>query len=493
MVVGAGFGGLGCALALCELGLKPHVIEALKYPGGCASTFTRGGVRFESGATLFSGLGDAQLFGRWIDRYALPVTREFLDPVVELRTPADTVRVTRDREAFVEQMARRAGSASKAERVRAFFAFQKRVADALWSVLDAPELLPPFGVSSLLRHARGAGAYLPLLRILGRPLIDVLRRFGVADVAALRVWATALCQITVQCPPEEAEAAVALSALDYAWRGTGHVHGGIGELAVALSRAVTAQGGGVYFTERALQIDRREDGTFLIRTSRGERRARVIVLNVLPQDARALLGRWVEETRTLARLEREVRGGWGAAMLYLVARAPPQLSDSARHLELVADPKAPFIEGNHVFASIGSADEPRGAVAEGFRTITVSTHVRAGALEGASHESQSGYVASVQSRMRATLGALAPEWMIDVERSLPASPRTFQRFTRRSGGFVGGVPRRAGLSHYLRLAPVEVARGAWLVGDSVFPGQSILATAVGGTQVARMIARRLQR
>lgn len=34
-----------------------------------------------------------------------------------------------------------------------------------------------------------------------------------------------------------------------------------------------------------------------------------------------------------------------------------------------------------------------------------------------------------------------------------ASPRTFERFTQREGGAVGGVPRRAGLHHYHPLSP----------------------------------------
>ena len=73
---------------------------------------------------------------------------------------------------------------------------------------------------------------------------------------------------------------------------------------------------------------------------------------------------------------------------------------------------------------------------------------------------------------------------------MPASPRTFERFTRRSGGWVGGVPRRAGLSAYDLRLPFRVAPGLYLVGDSVFPGQSVLATAVGGTKTVEVLERR---
>ena len=133
-VIGAGFGGLGAALRLAEQGARVTVLERLTYPGGCASTFSRAGYRFESGATLFSGFGDGQLFRAWIDRHGLDVQVDWLDPVVDFRAPSFELRVPGDREAFVEALARLPGADASA--VRAFFVEQRAVADVLWDVLD---------------------------------------------------------------------------------------------------------------------------------------------------------------------------------------------------------------------------------------------------------------------------------------------------------------------------------------------------------------------
>ena len=86
VVIGAGFGGLGAALRLAELGAKVVLCETLRYPGGCASTFSRSGYRFEAGATLFSGLGEGQLFSKWNEAFDLGLRFDLLDPLVELRT-----------------------------------------------------------------------------------------------------------------------------------------------------------------------------------------------------------------------------------------------------------------------------------------------------------------------------------------------------------------------------------------------------------------------
>ena len=66
---------------------------------------------------------------------------------------------------------------------------------------------------------------------------------------------------------------------------------------------------------------------------------------------------------------------------------------------------------------------------------------------------------------------------------LPGTPVTFQRFTRREKGWVGGFPQT---SLFQAIGP-RLAPRLWLVGDSIFPGQSIAAVALGGLRVAEEV------
>ncbi|RME75453.1 MAG: FAD-binding protein [Planctomycetota bacterium] len=482
IVVGAGFGGLGAALALAEGGARVALLETLRYPGGCASTFTRDGFRFEAGATLFSGFSEGQLFRRWIDRYDLDVDLDWLDPIVELRAPGIRLAIPRSRQELVRRFAALPG-APGIRRLSRFFARQRQAAEALWSVLDEPELLPPFRAASLLRHLARTPRYARLLPWIGRPLAHLIERGGLGGFRAFRLYADALCQITVQCGSEEAEAPVALAAMDYYFRGTAHVRGGIGRLAWALVEAIRRQGGVVRLAERARSVVREAD-VWLVRTRGGVLRARAVVLNVLPQSLPGLVEPdGVLERATLEELSAKVERGWGACMLYAVVRPPCAGAQVARHFQVIADPERPLAEGNHVFCSIsGPGDE--GRCPAGLRTMTVSTHVDLGRLRALSDAEQACTVTAIQEAMRATLAAELPEWRADIRYERTASPRTFARFTGRHLGYVGGVPRRAGLWNYQRLSPLEVAPKLFLVGDSVFPGQSTLATAVGGHRVA---------
>jgi phytoene dehydrogenase-like protein len=323
---------------------------------------------------------------------------------------------------------------------------------------------------------------------MGRPLGTVLERLGLLHFTPLRTYLDALCQITVQCGALEAETPFALGAMDYYWRGTGHVRGGIGRLAGALAGAITSSGGEVQYANRVKALAP-VPGGWRVSTRRGELLARHVVANVLPQGLARLLGLPLGQAPShLRELAGRLEEGWGAVMLYLVVRAPQGASPSAHHLELVQDEQAPFIEGNHLFASL-SGEADTGRAPPGYRTLTVSTHVPLRSLRGRGEQEQARLVSTIQERMRQGLKQLAPEWMEDVRHEMTASPRTFERFTQREAGAVGGVPRRAGLSHYRLLGPRPVQDGLWLVGDSVFPGQSTLATALGGVRTAACIAR----
>jgi len=286
-----------------------------------------------------------------------------------------------------------------------------------------------------------------------------------------------LCQITVQCGPDEAEAAYALAAIDYYWRGTGHVRGGLGALAAALVTAIERAGGKVHFADRVQSLRPGPDGGWTLHTRQGEVQARQVVANLLPADLAGLLG----GDAGLDARHRPVADGWGAVMLYRVVRG---VDGPAHHLDLTVDPAAPLVEGNHVFVSVGGPEDGRGD-APGERVLTASTHL---ALARLREGDPAATVAAVQARMRATLSALAPE-LDDVVREHTASPRTFQRFVRRREGAVGGVPRRTGWAAWTSLGPVSPRPGLWLVGDSVFPGQSTLAVALGGVRVAEAVVR----
>ena len=482
-VVGAGFGGLGAALHLAEEGASVALFEGLRYPGGCASTFTRAGARHEAGATLFCGLGADQPFGRWKARHDMNVDFHLLDVPVELRAPGLSLPVFADKARFIEQLC--ALPDAPVRGIRRFFTRQQRIADALWPVLDDAGRLPPFTGSGLGFHALRAHRYLGLLPWLGRPALRLAEDCGVADFMPLRLWMDALSQITVQADMATAEAPFALSTLDYCFRGAGHVDGGIGALADAMTKTIADLGGSVHMPCRVRRLERTRDG-WLVHHRDGVTHARTVVANLIPSALGSLLDPADRPPRLAAAAEAEVQS-WGAVMLYLQLRPDADLSPDPHHLELVSDPGRALVSGNHVFCSVSGRHEDRAP--DGRRVATVSTHLDLASLRDQPDHAKAAMVMSVQEQMKQTIEDLAPGVAEAIVHLDPGSPRTFARFTRRTEGRVGGIPRTVGLHHYASVLPRSLTDHLWCVGDAVFPGQSTLATALGGQRTARAILR----
>jgi phytoene dehydrogenase-like protein len=147
--------------------------------------------------------------------------------------------------------------------------------------------------------------------------------------------------------------------------------------------------------------------------------------------------------------------------------------------------REPLAEGNTIFLSISPAWDLDRAPA-GHRALTLSTHTRLVPWWQLFESDPAAYEARKQSyteRMMAAAEIALPGLREAAHLILPGTPVTFQRFTRREWGWVGGFPQT---SLFRTWAP-RLAPGLWLVGDSIFPGQSTAAVAMGGLRVATAV------
>ena len=78
VIVGSGIGGLCCGSILALSGKKVLICEAHSQPGGVAHSFKRNGYTFESGPSLWSGIG------KWPTTNPLGQILKLLDEEVEL-------------------------------------------------------------------------------------------------------------------------------------------------------------------------------------------------------------------------------------------------------------------------------------------------------------------------------------------------------------------------------------------------------------------------
>jgi phytoene dehydrogenase-like protein len=188
-----------------------------------------------------------------------------------------------------------------------------------------------------------------------------------------------------------------------------------------------------------------------------------------PEGLAKLLGD--ETPDSLQHTVRERPATWGAFTLNLGLDAGELPEEIADHHQVVVDPEQPLGEGNSVFISLSeAADESRAP--SGHRAATLSTHTAIAPWWQIKDKDFAAYEerkAEYVERMLAAAERAIPGLRKAIRLCLPGTPVTFERFTRRPLGMVGGFAQE---SLFSARGPATGLSNIWLVGDSIFPGQS---------------------
>jgi C-3',4' desaturase CrtD len=481
VVVGAGIGGLTAAALLAKSGLDVTVVEAHIYPGGCAGTFFHRGYRFDAGATLAAGFQPDGGMDRLGQALGILWPIEQAELALGVLLP-DGTRVTRwpDPVRWREERIAHFG-----QRAEPFWQWQEETATRMWALALKGAPWPPQGRREMMalgsagwRTLAGAPGAMPGLALDAfRPVSVHLR--GMPE--QLRRYVDGQLLISAQATSDAANALYGAAALDMPRRGVVHVRGGMGAIAERLAEALRRQGGRLHLRRRVTAVGRDRAGAYLVTTERGPGiPADQVIFNLPPWDAAALLGD--DAPQALSR-SKPPADGWGAFIAYVGVDGAGLPGDAPLHQQILAG--EPLGEGNSLFLSLSLPDDAERAPT-GHRALTISTHTQLEPWWALFARDRSAYEARKEEYTRRLLvnaERALPGLRDAAQLVLPGTPVSFQRFTHRSLGWVGGYPQtRLGRAQAPRLG-----KGLWLVGDSIFPGQSVLATALGGMRVAGAI------
>lgn len=483
VVIGAGVGGLTTAALLARAGLNVTLLEAHIYPGGCAGTFYHQGYRFDAGATLAGGFypgGPMDLVARSAGIERWPARPS--NPAMAVHLPG------------VDAITRRTGPERWQERRRAFgqgadsfWRWQEETADALWDLALRGPAWPPQTIREAGRLAGQGLAWLQadLRRISPRLAADALRPVAAHLRGAseqLRLFVDAQLLIAAQTTSQHANALYGASALDLPRRGVVHLQGGMGAIGQTLAEAVRQNGGDVRYRQEATRIVVEAGRPAAVQTKRGDTfPADLVVVNLPPWNVAHLLGD--DAPARLRRLPAMPEDGWGAFMVYAGVDEAVVPDQAVLHHQVVV--REPLGEGNSVFVSLSPAWDA-GRAPAGRRAVTISTHTDLRPWWQLFENDRPAYEARKEQYLDAILQAAEralPGLRAAADLTLPGTPVTFGRFTRRAHGWVGGFPQTS----LLRAWGPRLAPGLWMVGDSVFPGQSTAAVALGGLRVASSV------
>jgi C-3',4' desaturase CrtD len=491
VVVGAGVGGLVTGAMLARAGQDVTVLEAHIYPGGCAGTFYHQGYRFDAGATLPAGFepgGVMQRLGATLGiDWAARLAREAM--VVHL---ADGTAITQWTDQAAWQATRAAAFGRAGER---FWRWQEQTANALWEMAYQSVPWPPANAAEFIALA-GNGWRVAARRPGQLPGLAADALHSVAahlptNVPALRQFVDAQLLISAQATANHANALYGAAALDLPRRGVAHLVGGMGSISRHLADALGRQGGQIHYRQRVTRVTREPAGSWRVETNKGLAfTADTVIFNLSSWDAQGLLNADPAprleahgSTTEVVTPNRQTQGvpadGWGAFIVYagLDERTVP--AELSLHHQVVMD--EPLGEGNSVFLSLSLPGDITRAP-DGRRALTMSTHTALQPWWDLFERDRPAYEArkvAWTERVWAAVERVLPGARGAADLALPGTPITFERFTHRSLGWVGGFPQTS----LTRARRPKLGEGLWLVGDSIFPGQSTLAVTLGALRV----------
>ncbi|PJF28291.1 MAG: amine oxidase, partial [Phototrophicales bacterium] len=291
IIIGAGIGGLTSAALLQQAGYDVTVLEAQSYAGGCASTFTHKGFRFESGATVVGGFqpnGPHALVG---DKLDLTWRVRPHDPAWVTHLPDRSVSLTADN----------ADVLAKFPHTARFWEEQTQIAAIAWSLSAQGLPFPPRSVAEFLQLAKVGLLNFPRdLRIIPfvfSTVYDWLRWHGLHHDEVFVRFLDAQLLISAQTTTKHVNALYGATALDLARQGVYHIETGIGGVADTLIEKLHALGGAIHYKQRVIKIEMKNGRAVGVWAQKGRKgkektffEADFIIANTTPWDLNNLLG-----------------------------------------------------------------------------------------------------------------------------------------------------------------------------------------------------------
>jgi C-3',4' desaturase CrtD len=486
-IVGGGMAGMATALRLQARAYSTVVIEAHGQPGGCAGFFRRRGFSFDIGATTLVDFEPGGVGGELLESALLPTVSGENLPGYVAWLPDRTVMLHRDAGAWADERLRSLGDEPAH---RDFWRLIDRLANAFWSASRVGVRMPIRDLADVVRALRSIGARnLPLVRYLGWTMGDALRAYGLYRDRPLVGLLSMLIEDTVHSTVDEAP--LINAALGVTIRGAGLTRaiGGMRGFWLGLVEHYRKLGGILRTGCAVTKITGRE-GAYRVETRRGTFEAAQVVAAV-PATLAARIGPKQVAEGLRPFLDRDRRAQGSALVVFLGVPEHEVLGQDFTHHQILEHYDQPLGNGNNMFISVSAAGDTASAPA-GYRAVMISTHC---ALEEWDGLTQADYEARKAWARDRLIGLARRVYPALGQRAVVCelgTPRTFERFTGRPRGAVGGFRQTLANANQNAIPHDLGVPGFWLAGDQTWPGLGTVACVLGSRIVAEGVIARAE-
>ncbi|WP_299760704.1 NAD(P)/FAD-dependent oxidoreductase [uncultured Pontibacter sp.] len=474
VIIGSGFGSLTAAALLAERGMHICVLEQAKYPGGCATSYKRKGHWFETGATTLVGLDEHMPLRYLLDKTGIQV------PVQKLEPP---MQVILSNGQLITRYGTLAQWVEEAERVfgkykqREFWEHCYKVSQKVWRI-SLQQLSFPFSnlKDLLLSGTRVTPSQVKLLPGAFRTMEDVLRKYDLLQHKPFVDFLNEQLLITAQNHVQEVNELFGATALCYTLYGNYYVPGGLINLVKPVEQYILSKGSDVKYGQQVMQVETLADG-YKTKTKKAEFYSKYVISGLPVNNTLQLF----DDRKIQQRLKPHILPSNklnGAFTMSLELRAAE--AKQVLHHQVHVPGGLPEIGSKSIFISF-SHPEDKLKSPEGHIVASISTHVR--------HPQQQliNQKAVIEEAILDVLvqnGLIRHENIVSVD---SATPGAWIFWTKRAYGAVGGYPQYRNIKPWQMKDARLDHRGAYICGDTVYPGQGIPGVCLSGIIAANKL------
>ena len=485
IVVGGGIAGLTGAALLAKEGYQVTLVESHSQLGGCAGTFKRGAYTFDVGATQVAGLESGGIHHRLFNYLGIPLPdAKILDPGCSvvlgdgskpINLWHDPLRWQRERQ---EQFP---GS-------EIFWTLCSKIHQSNWAFVERDPILPARNFWDLRQLAKAIRPSNLLTGFLSKLTVaNLLALTGCHNDRRLRSFLDLQLKLYSQEPASRTAALYGATVLQMAQapRGLWHLKGSMQNLSDLLKDSFLRDGGSLLIGHRVTSIARKKkSNVFNVNVIDSRKnlimlKASDIVFSLPPQSLLDLIPIDGGLSTAYRDIIKKLPKPSGAIVFYGALHRSDLPVDCPGHIQIFDE------DFGSIFISISMEDDQRAPV--GMATLIASSFVD---IDQWSNLDSQSYTKKKNIFSKMIINILNKKFDLQEtswDHQELSTPRSFERWTGRPGGIVGGLGQHPDQFGPFGLSSRTPQKGLWLCGDSIYPGEGT----AGVSQSAMMVVRQL--
>ncbi len=467
IIIGSGMAGLTVACLLARQGIYSTILEQNWLPGGCSSSYPRKDYIFESGATTLVGLDDHMPLKYLLDITGIQLFPTKLNPPMRVFLKNGKV-LTRyhNLDRWIAEAEKVFGNKGQ----RPFWEYCYKISQFVWQTSLQQKVFPPSNFSDLLyaaRHFRPRQIGFATLAF--QSMESLLKKFGLLENREFVDFVNEQLLITAQNHIKEVNVLFGATALCYTNYTNYYMPGGLLNLVNPLIQYLENRGSQIVLREPALKI-LPEKHFYTVEGKHQIYRAPIVISAIPINNTLDIFA----NDRLVQKYRSKVLGSESlnsAFQMGFVTKRKKQF-DCLHHQIHLKQP-LPYTQSDSIFLSL-SHPEDRLRCGTDEMVGSVSTHI---------HHPSKRIIHDKHIVEEVVFDTLEMHDFIrreDIIYHHSATPKAWKKWTGRSWGFVGGYPQLMRIKPWQMIDARLDHKGAYLCGDSTYPGQGIPGACLSG-------------